>query len=467
MAQRMLTATDGDRDDAAKRLGWSRSKLDARLLLLHASPAVLDALNNKAIKLGHAELLSTLPTDTQDGTVKAVIEHHVSVADLKHRVAAFAHELASAPFDTQGCQGCAHNTTQQADLFETSVGDGRCTNNACWTGKVNAFLDAEKGRLADDVPVVWFDRERTPDSYVALVATGPEGVGADQADACKGCKSFGTLLLTAPGKAGQTIEGQCFDPACNADKRKAYQASLATALASSSSPAAPAKASTGDGKPAAQSVPSPKPKATNGQPKALDDFIEARWRAIAADTAGKPLARAVGAWLALQGLDAGKRADVAKTVSPRLATAVSVGVRGNEASVLAELAQLPLPALADLHIAIAQAHLAAPTTPVSAVKAALRINGATLAEHFVVDKAFLEKHTKSGLEALLRDAKFAEWLDAQDPGKKGKGFAALMAKKKGDIITTVLMMQESGRFDFTGYVPPSVALPRATPATTA
>ena len=37
--------------------------------MLHASQAVLDALTEGRIKLGHAELLSQLPAKTQDGTL--------------------------------------------------------------------------------------------------------------------------------------------------------------------------------------------------------------------------------------------------------------------------------------------------------------------------------------------------------------------------------------------------------------
>ena len=455
MAQRMLIATNSDHDDAAKRLGWSRSKLDARMLLLNITPTVLEALNNRTIKLGHAELLSSFPPETQDGTVKAILEQGVSVADLKARVAGFAHALSAAPFDLAGCQGCAHNTTQQADLFTVSVGDGRCTNNACWTGKVDAFLEATKTHLAEDVPVVWFDRERTPDSYAPLAARGADGVGEQQALTCKGCKHFGTLLLTIPGKAGQTLDSQCFDLACNADKRKTYQTQMAPApSATPSSSTAPQPGSTQG--PVPKSATARKPQQANGLPRSLQEHIDGRWRTIAAATATDVVSKAISTYLALKGLESGMRVDVGKAVSPVLGAALGVG--GNEATALTELAKLHDEARVDLHDRITQAHLAAQTTAINAVKAALRIAGTNLAEHFHVDQDFLDKHTKSGLEALLRDAGFAQWLDGATGSKKGKGFAALMSKKKGDIIRAVLLAQEGGNFDFTGYVPPSVAI---------
>lgn len=65
-ARRFLGECEGDRAEAAKLLGWSPAKLDARLLLLHAAPAVLDALASRAIKLGHAEARFSAQDDAAD-----------------------------------------------------------------------------------------------------------------------------------------------------------------------------------------------------------------------------------------------------------------------------------------------------------------------------------------------------------------------------------------------------------------
>jgi len=460
MAQRMLTATEGDRAEAAKRLGWSRTKLDARMLLLHVSPAVLAALNDRQIKLGHAELLSTLPASTQDGTVKAIIKQSISVADLKQRVASFALVLATAPFDTAGCQGCPHNTTEQADLFDTSIADGRCTDRECWTAKTEAFLDVTKAGLQDDVPAVWFDRDRAPDSYSTLSVRGPHGVGDVQITACKGCKHFGVLVLTAPGQAGKTVDGQCFDVACHAEKQAAYQAQIApTTGASATSDSASTPGATPSGEsatPPPPKKPSAKPpRPSNGTPRALQEHINGIWRTTATNTTTPALAQATVTYLALKGVGA-KAQDIAKAVSPVLGAALSVG--GSEAKALAILVTLDADQLAELHDRVTQAHLMSEVTGIAVVKTAIQVCDATLAEHFQVDKAFLDKHTKSGLEVLLRDAGFATWMDFTVTDKKKAGFKALMTKKKGDIITAVMLAQENGAFDFTGYVPPSVAI---------
>ena len=72
-AQRFLGECAGERAEAARLLGWSRAKLDARLLLLHAAPAVLDALTQRKIQVGHAELLAGLPEATQNGTLAKIL----------------------------------------------------------------------------------------------------------------------------------------------------------------------------------------------------------------------------------------------------------------------------------------------------------------------------------------------------------------------------------------------------------
>lgn len=66
-----LAAYDGDHTAAAAALGWPVARLRHRLKLLHASPAVLDALMHATIQLGHAELLATLPAENQDKALSA------------------------------------------------------------------------------------------------------------------------------------------------------------------------------------------------------------------------------------------------------------------------------------------------------------------------------------------------------------------------------------------------------------
>lgn len=134
-ARKMLDLCDGDKEAVCRHFGWSKQLLESRLMLLHADESVIDALNQEHILIGHAELLSTLPKTTQQGTLAKIIENKVSVSELKAKIDAFAQDLGTAVFNTDACRTCAHNSTLQASLFEQSVGDGRCSDRECFQKK--------------------------------------------------------------------------------------------------------------------------------------------------------------------------------------------------------------------------------------------------------------------------------------------------------------------------------------------
>src|SRR5581483_4195365 len=112
-ARRAVDACDGNEGEAAKVLGWTRDRLRARLLLVHALPEVLDAAAEKRIALGHAELLATLPETLQKTVFAKVLQHGISVDELKRQMAAFTQDLGAATFNTAGCNGCVNNSSTQ------------------------------------------------------------------------------------------------------------------------------------------------------------------------------------------------------------------------------------------------------------------------------------------------------------------------------------------------------------------
>jgi ParB family chromosome partitioning protein len=59
-AAKILGRCQGDRDEASRRLGWSRTTLDKRLALMNCSERVRRALSERRIQLGHAELLAAV-----------------------------------------------------------------------------------------------------------------------------------------------------------------------------------------------------------------------------------------------------------------------------------------------------------------------------------------------------------------------------------------------------------------------
>ncbi|MFZ1828746.1 MAG: PRTRC system ParB family protein, partial [Candidatus Competibacteraceae bacterium] len=222
-AQRFLAECDSDRDEAARLLGWSCAKLDARLLLLHATASVLDALTQRKIKTGHAELLAGLPPSTQDGTLARILRDGIPIADLKARIKSFALDLSTAIFDKTDCATCPHHSSLQAALFAEAVTDGRCQNRTCFAEKTQTALQARQTELQSEYATVFLDTERPTDTYTVLAKTGPQGVGEAQFTACQGCQHFAARLSTQPGREGVIQGPLCVNLTCHRQKVAAVQ----------------------------------------------------------------------------------------------------------------------------------------------------------------------------------------------------------------------------------------------------
>ena len=126
-AVRYLAACNGDRAEAARRLAWSRTKLDRRLALAELTEAAKTALDERRIKVGHAELLAVIPQDKQDTALETILRLNLDVNDTRKELMRITHSLASACFDKTECATCPFNSAAQQVLFETHVDDGHCT----------------------------------------------------------------------------------------------------------------------------------------------------------------------------------------------------------------------------------------------------------------------------------------------------------------------------------------------------
>lgn len=219
-AAKILGRCEGNRDEASKRLGWSRNTLDKRLALMNCSPSVMTALNERKILLGHAELLAAVPKDRQEKVLVNLLAQPSlpAVSAFKAGLEEIAKALSTAIFDKEDCASCHHNSGNQQTLFAEAVSEGHCTNGACFDGKTEEVLEAKKKSLEENFPKVVIVRQGENNTVVKLVAEGATGVGAEQASACRSCKSFGAAVSAIPGKIGNVYESQCFDPACNAQK---------------------------------------------------------------------------------------------------------------------------------------------------------------------------------------------------------------------------------------------------------
>ena len=457
-AQKILDQLDGDRALAAKELGWSRSKLDSRLLLLHAVPEVLDALSRGQIYIGHAEKLSGLPEETQKGTLAKVIADKVSVAELGRRIEGFAIPLATACFDTSGCQGCPHNSSSQLGLFADAVSEGLCQNRACFSEKTTAALEGKRETLKGDFNVVVLATEKPDGECRPLVKEGATGVGHTQFSACQQCAHFGARIENRlNGQTGQVVEGMCFNTKCNDEKQAAYKAALAADQEASASNQ-PTKSASGPA-PSSQkkSASADLPKATK---VAISAQVRQRMPKIVDDTRSLQLALMIDALRHFIGSTAAL--SLSKSV-PGLPDSVAKEL-GKTGFSVGSVARIPVDelqkAVAVLVRALpAQESLASQFDPSGYAETQLNraVSMAKVAERkgsdlFEVNADFLATLPKKAIASMLAEVGFEKWFLAQDGDDRAKAYKALLANKKVDLPKAIMY----AGFDWQGVVPKQV-----------
>jgi len=445
-ARRMLDDCDGDRDETARLLGWPRSRLDARLLLLHAAPLVLDALNRREIKVGHAELLAGLPIPTQEANLPRIIEAKMSVGDLKSKIAAISQKLSTAIFDTTDCNGCPQNSSTQQGLFSEALTEGQCTGRECWAAKTRTSLEEKRQALSETYNCVFLDIEKDATNHTFLIKSGAGGVGEAQFDQCKGCANFGVLISSAPGDVGEVTEDVCFDLACNA-RKVAEHTTILKAAENEKSATAKKQGNKGTSKTKSKS----KKSSASATPKKVTEHVDRFLRAQAAELAATDPAtiRAIALYALLK--DAQKLDLIGKSSMDR-ADAVRV------------LHDLPDDRLAAIELEAVQYQLREQNTQwmngndnelTRTATMLLAIIDTDLTGRFVLDKAFLEAHTKLGIEALMKQATnpdgetFAKWYEADEK----KTLKKLIGQKADALIESIL----GSGFDFSRWVPTCIS----------
>ncbi|MDD3575476.1 MAG: PRTRC system ParB family protein [Halothiobacillus sp.] len=462
-ARRVLSARNGDRQDAAKKLGWSIGKLNSRLALLHATEPVLTALTERRIKIGHAELLASLDDKMQEGTLKAILQNNISVNELRDKLGAFSQELSNAVFNTSDCAGCPFNSTEQASLFDEHIGVGRCTNRACWSDKEHDFAVTKRDELTGTYPLVKLDTESDPEHRTILML---DDVGREQFMSCKGCANFGCEISTKPGSVGLITKDVCFDVACNSKMAKAYKDSIKSLSdpipASAKNPADSTKSTR-----AATAAKPEKSKASTDRaatPKRVLDKVceiqtNAAYSAVVND---KTMMLVVAATeLVREAFRSGTKPYVAilekslkdhgVSVSAATQRDVILGVFGKMANEgrAAEIVDIYTKAVAALACRTDAAFENEPKKRIKSVQVVLNIANVDLQSHFKLDKDFLGSHTKSGIESLMAEAGFIAWYDT----KNGEGsFKKLMSKKNDELVDAIL----AAGFDFSAFLPQAV-----------
>lgn len=427
-AQALVVKFKGDREQVAAELGWPLSKLNRRLALLEATPAVRDALTQRKILLGHAELLAAAPKDKQDKVLERVIANNIPVALLKQQLGAISHNLEAAIFDKGDCGGCPHNSSIQAQMFSEALAVGHCTDPACFNAKTNARVEAIAAEQRENYPRVEILRVGSTLETTPLLADGKLGVGQEQFSACHSCGNFGCTVSALSGTEGSVEAVVCFDATCHTRKVSNYLKSLQTQATAAGKESKASPGTKQDSKPKASANP-------NAVPAKVKEYRLKIWKQALRAEMGKSIYRA-GAALAAIALTSNARciassridceSDLKRTgqidETFRLITAKPSG----ELSGL--LAKLPIAAVEEL-----------------SERDVCRLLGAmdsNLSEHWSLNKDFLALLTKSEMESL-----------ADEIGLKaamGEQFKKALSGKKDESISALLKVEN---FDY------SVALP--------
>jgi len=437
-AQRLLLRNKGDRQETARMLGWSPTTLERRLALNACTHAVLAALTERRIDLGHAELLSGVPQDKQGSVLAAVIAGKVPVATLKAQLGRYARKLGDAIFDIAQCSGCPHNSAQQAGLFAESLGEGYCQHPTHFEELTLQAVQAKAATLRDEYPTIRI--VQVSDGFVPLPvgADGDLGVGQAQYDACRGCQHFGCAVSAMPGSYGEITHSLCFDAGCNSQKVAAWRKAQRQATAAATTPR------TAGGKPGKGQRVTAKPG--NQLPQRVIDYRLGQWRRWLANAlmADAPRNTQVLIALALSGRIGDVRAPEFGQLVARLTGDEGVG------SLLLEDSLRHAEAIDGAKVQrIVQGVAAAAAFGVEArhLETLLNYLDVDEARHFRWDSAFLELFTMSELESLALETGLAEALGAR--------LRVARAGKKADFIKVLLAAK-----DFAYPVPAVMRYPR-------
>lgn len=449
-AARILGNCAGNREEAAKRLGWSPATLKQRLALMNCSDSVRKALNERKISLGHAELLAAVTREKQDDVLSKLLGAPAmpTVPQLKSMLEQIAQNLDVAIFNKDQCVNCPHNSGTQQALFSEAIAGAKCTNGTCYQQKTDEALDAVASSLKDEYPTVRIVRPGENFTILKLVSEGSCGVGAEQANQCRACANFGAAISAVPGKIGNVYRDQCFDPACNATK--VAERIKAEKDAAAAQTGGSAKAKDGEKKPAGKAATagkqadskkvSSKSAAKVEDSQRIKDYRVKIWRKVFKLEAQKPAVNQVILLaLALEG-------KLGKIGSSALCSAFGKITGGSESSRMNVL---------ETANAVAQAGeevqqrliggLAASCfdgLEESDIKRLLTFMQADLGAHWVLNSEYLDLLTKSEMQVIAGEIGLSAHL--------GDKFGKLMAGKKDEIIKSLLAVDG---FDYNGKVP--------------
>lgn len=448
--ERILKGVGGDKAEAARLVGMTDVASVNRLLaFLLLTPACRTALTHRKIKIGHAELLATVPAAKQDGALGKIIEHNISVVELKRQIGTLTNDLTTACFDKGECLNCPHNSAQQQVMFAEALEGSVCTNPPCFQAKVDGHLQMLADRLEQDVPKVIILRADTGITPIKLVAEGKGGVGAEQAEACKGCANFGATVSGLPGDEGTVARGMCFDAACNVKKVALHLRSQRTAGAATAGGAAGAKEGATPAADAGKQVRTPTVGAVSAK---LKEYRVGQWRKMAAKVTYEHPELALSMLLSLVMSGHARHIDGSKLREVHRALTKSDGAAGAVLSITgAATAMVGVEANVVQRMLHACAASAFKDVPEGALMEALRVLNVREQDHWKLNTEYLTLLTKSEIEALAAELRLAQ-------AAGDSAFKKLLAQPKPAFIAGLLAIEG---VEYVGLVPQAMKYPRA------
>lgn len=439
-AAKVLGDCNGDKEEAALRLGWKLPTLEKRLALMNCSENVRTALVERKILLGHAELLATATKEKQDQVLAKImtLPKLPTVQEFKAQLEQISKSLEAAIFDKADCAGCQYNSSNQGSLFGESIHSGHCTNGVCYDDKTTAELDARVVKLKEEYPVVRIVKPGENHTVIRIVAEGKNAVGEEQAKACRGCANFGAAISSIPGSIGNVYRDHCFDTACNTKKVAAHIKSQKAPVQEKAQP----QANQSTDKPKAAA----KPNTEVQDSTRVKEYRVKTWRTVlkAELMAQKDKNQFILIALGISGYGRWISGNKMSQAYKKL-----LGGEGLTTTNLFEVAT-KLEAAPEEAVELLNTALAASIESdieVRQMGEVLQFLGAKLEKHWRIDAEYLDLLTKSEIE-----------LVADEIGLKaaiGDKFSSLMAGKKADLIKSLLSTEG---FEFEGKVPKNMNL---------
>ncbi|HUD91311.1 PRTRC system ParB family protein [Sphingobium sp.] len=422
-AVRVLAACQDDRAEAARRLGWSKTKLDRRLALAGLSGHVKAALDERRIKLGHAELLAAVPADKQEKALETILASGLDVGKTRDLLMRVTQDLAHAIFDKDECLACPFNSAAQRALFETHVEDGHCTNAGCFELKTQTALMirfeqeecAQKAARGAKSP---FDDDAHTERREDDIDDPDAHAGDDEG--CVVNDAGGAHSLGLPGEQGAS--------SANDGGRRA--ARIAASDTNGRKPDTPKSTVT------ARSI-----------AVRTKELREAAWRtALARALAGNA---AHAQTTILVGAMSGTLPQIkAETLRGRAGLLVGMSFPDLDFSQqIAAILELPEPQAATVLSAIGAAY-AKDVSSFDNVADLAKVFAVDLRDTWQVDRAFLERYSKEELRFIARECGVIAHIGE-------KAFAKLLGQKKTDLIAGML---HALGFDWAGRLPSAMTL---------